>query len=58
MSVLLKRSEGTLRFLHECGYGCCTPVYKSTVKSIRRSRKRAEKQKVRAELRFASFERM
>lgn len=43
MSVLLKRSDGALN-VDECPYGCCTILYGSHVKHIRRSIKRRERQ--------------
>ena len=42
MSVLLKRSDGALR-VDECPFGCCTILYGSHVKSIRRTVKRRER---------------
>ena len=50
MAVLIKRSETSL-IPHECGYGCCTPLYNSKqAKRIRRTIKRAQRQQWKREV--------
>lgn len=50
MAVLIKRSDLGIKMVHECDFGCCSPLNTSNakdVKAIRRAIKRSERQRVK-----------
>jgi len=51
MSVILKRSEKSKHMPAECAYRCCTPIHGKNVVYVRRSKKRAERQDLKKDIR-------